>query len=96
MRCHYWYHLVTELEPNVLARMRENPAGVRFRDLLQVCRLFFGEPRQRTGSHVVFRTPWAGDPRVNIQPSGQMARAYQVRQVLNAIDRLQQETGRGH
>jgi hypothetical protein len=87
---------MTALAPDVLARMRENPAGVPFRDLLQVCRVFFGEPRQRTGSHVVFRTPWAGDPRVNIQPSGRMAKAYHVRQVLDAIDRLQQETGRGH
>jgi hypothetical protein len=40
----------------------------------------------------VFGTPWPGDPRVNIQRStGGKAKAYQVRQVLKAIDKLQEE-----
>lgn len=33
--------------------------------------------------------PWPGDPRVNIQNSNGRAKAYQVRQVLEAIDRLE-------
>jgi hypothetical protein len=38
---------------------------------------------------MIYRTPWPGDPRVNIQNAGGMAKAYQVRQVLKAIDRLE-------
>jgi hypothetical protein len=37
---------------------------------------------------LVFKTPWAGDPRVNIQEDKGKAKAYQVRQVLSAIDKL--------
>ncbi|MAT05242.1 MAG: hypothetical protein CL424_09395 [Acidimicrobiaceae bacterium] len=37
-------------------------------------------------------TPWPGDPRVNIQKSkGGKAKPYQVRQVLKAIDKLNEE-----
>ncbi len=40
----------------------------------------------------MFKTPWPGDPRVNIQKSkGGKAKAYQVRQVLKAIDKLNGE-----
>jgi hypothetical protein len=35
----------------------------------------------------VFKTPWPGDPRVNIQNSNGQAKPYQVRQVLAAIDK---------
>jgi hypothetical protein len=36
--------------------------------------------------------PWAGDPRINLQlGSGGKAKPYQVRQALQAIDRLLQE-----
>ena len=69
--------------------MRQNPKGVRFQDLRRVCDHYFGPPRQQTGSHHVYRTPWPGDPRVNIQNDGMMAKPYQVRQVLKAIDRLE-------
>jgi len=33
--------------------------------------------------------PWSGDPRVNIQNDKGMAKIYQVRQVLKAIERLE-------
>jgi hypothetical protein len=40
----------------------------------------------------VFKTPWAGDPRVNIQRSrGGEAKPNQVRQVLKAIEKLNEE-----
>ena len=42
------------------------------------------------GSLVVFKTPWPGDPRVNIQNDKGKARAYQVRQVLLAVDKLKE------
>ena len=71
--------------------MERNPKGVRFRDLCQVCDHYFGEPRQRSTSHRVYRMPWKGDPRVNIQNDKNMAKPYQVRQVLAAIKRLNDE-----
>jgi hypothetical protein len=76
----------------LLEAMRNAPQNIAYDDLLAVCVTFFGQPRQRGTSHAVFRTPWPGDPRVNIQrSSGGKAKAYQVRQVLRAIDKLQEE-----
>jgi hypothetical protein len=71
----------------IVAAMRQNPRGVRYSDLHKVCEHFFGEPRQSGGSHAVFKTPWPGDPRVNIQNDKGKAKPYQVRQVLAAIDK---------
>jgi hypothetical protein len=73
----------------IVARLRRNPKGIRFADLCKVCDHYFGEPRQKRSSHRVYRTPWIGDPRVNIQDSKGKAKAYQVRQVLKAIERLE-------
>jgi hypothetical protein len=61
---------------------------VRFAELLKLCEEHFGAARQRGTSHAVFKTPWPGDPRVNIQNDKGKAKAYQVRQVLLAIDKL--------
>ena len=58
--------------------------------MYRICVHFFGTSRQSGGSHAVFATPWEGDPRVNIQNNHGMAKAYQVRQVLSAIDRLRE------
>ena len=73
----------------IVAKMRQNPKGIRYRDLCKVCDFYFGEARQMGSSHRIYKTPWPGDPRVNIQNAGGMAKAYQVRQVLRAIDRLE-------
>lgn len=67
---------------------RENPANVRFADLRRLCAHYFGTPRQ-SGSHLVFKIPWPGDPRGNIQDRHGKAKPYQVEQVLAAIDRLE-------
>jgi hypothetical protein len=76
--------------------LRANPAQVRFRDAVKVATHYFGEPRQRRTSHCVWKMPWAGDPRVNLQRGqGGMAKAYQVRQLLAAIDRLSLPTDEG-
>jgi hypothetical protein len=64
---------------------------VRFADLDKVRRHYFGEPRQNKTSHIKFRTPWQGEPYVNIQDWSGMAKPYQVRQVLDAIDRLEDD-----
>jgi hypothetical protein len=71
--------------------MKLNPINVRFSDLCKVCNFYFGEPRQKGTSHRIYKTPWLGDPRVNIQNSKGKAKAYQVRQVLRAIERLADE-----
>jgi len=76
---------------DILAQMKRNPKDVRFSDLCKVCDHYFGKPRQGGSSHRVYRTPWQGDPRVNIQSKKGKARAYQVRQVLMAIERLEFE-----
>ncbi len=78
----------------ILDKMRREPQNVRFADLKKVCEAYFGAPRQSGSSHAVFKTPWAGDPRVNIQNDKGMAKAYQVRQVLRAIDKFEQEQHR--
>ncbi len=72
----------------ILGQMQASPTGVRFADLAKVCEHFFGPPRQSGSSHAVFKTPWQGDPRVNIQNDKGKAKAYQVRQVLEAISKL--------
>jgi len=76
----------------VLRQMRAEPAAVRFADLQRVCEHFFGRPRQNGSSHAIYKTSWPGDPRVNIQNDKGMAKAYQVRQVLRAIERLSTES----
>ena len=53
-----------------------------------MCDEYFGEPRQKGTSHRIYRTPWPGDPRVNIQDAKGMAKPYQVRQVIRAIEKL--------
>ncbi|HEY5864095.1 MAG TPA: toxin HicA [Candidatus Tectomicrobia bacterium] len=73
--------------------MRRHPHGIRFRDLCRVCDFFFGKARQGGSSHRLYKTPWQGDPRVNIQNDKGMAKPYQARQVLRAIDRLEAERG---
>ena len=73
----------------ILEQMRREPASVRFADLHKLCEFYFGKARQRGGSHSIFKTPWPGDPRVNIQNDKGKAKAYQVKQVLLALDRLE-------
>jgi len=71
----------------IVEAMHASPQSIRFSDLHKVCEHYFGEPRQTSGSHAVFKTPWPGDPRVNIQNDKGKAKAYQVRQVLKAIEK---------
>ena len=73
----------------ILDQMRREPSSVRFADICKVCEAYFGKPRQAGTSHVLFKTPWVGDPRINIQDDKGKAKAYQVRQVLLAIDKLE-------
>ena len=74
---------------DILAQVKRNPRHVRFNDLCKVCDHFFGKPRQGSSSHRIYKTPWQGDPRINIQNHKGKAKAYQVKQVLLAIERLE-------
>jgi len=76
--------------------MRRAPGNIRYADLRKVCVEYFGEPRQSGTSHAIFKTPWSGDPRINIQNDRGKARAYQVRQVLLAIDKLKEVQREAH
>ena len=73
----------------ILKQMKQNPKNVRFADLCKICDLYFGQARQKSSSHRVYKTQWQGDPRVNIQNQKGKAKSYQVKQVLKAIDRLE-------
>lgn len=76
----------------LIAGMRNAPQNVAYSDLRKVCVHYFGEPRQDGTSHAVFKTPWHGDPRVNIQKAkGGKAKPYQVTQVMKAIDKYEEE-----
>lgn len=76
----------------IIEQMRTEPANVRFTDLRKICEAYFGPPRQSGTSHLIFRTPWAGDPCINIQRAGDKAKPYQVRQVLTALEKLDEPT----
>ncbi|MDP1902513.1 MAG: toxin HicA [Rubrivivax sp.] len=76
----------------ILEQMRREPAGVRFVDLKKVCEHYFSAARQAGSSHAIYKTPWAGDPRVNIQNANGRAKTYQVRQVLQAVERVERQS----
>jgi hypothetical protein len=75
-----------------LEAMERSPRNVRVSSLATLCEQYFGAPRAKGTSHHVYRTPWAGDPRVHIQKgkSGK-AKTYQVKQVLAAIRKLREQ-----
>jgi len=76
----------------ILRQMNENPMGVRFTELRKICEYYFGKSRQSGSSHCIFKTPWPGNPRVNIQSDKGLAKSYQVRQVLHAIQKLKENS----
>lgn len=78
---------------DIVADMKRNPKDIRFVDLCQVCDFYFGEPRQKGGTHRIYTTPWQGDPRINIQNFKGRAKAYQVKQVLLALEQMEVEHG---
>lgn len=76
---------------DIITMMRRNLKSIKYNDLCIICEHYFGMPRQTGSSHSVYKTPWQGDPRVNIQNDKGMAKAYQLRQVLKAIERLEKQ-----
>ena len=76
----------------ILQTMRQDSGNVNFSDFRKVCEHYFGKPRQDGSSHAIFKTPWPGDPRVNIQNAKGKAKSYQVKQVLQAIEKLESKS----
>jgi len=77
---------------NIVKQLERNPNNVRFADLCKICEYYFGEARLKGGHHI-YKTPWQGDPRINIQNDNGKGKAYQVRQVIKAIKRLEAQSG---
>ncbi|MFA5399698.1 MAG: toxin HicA [Dehalococcoidia bacterium] len=84
---------MTDAIAKIVKQMRGNPQNIRFSDLCRVCEYYFGSPRQRDSSHCIYKTPWQGDPRINIQDDNGKAKVYQVGQVLRAIAKLEAQNG---
>ena len=64
-----------------------NLKNTKFDDLRKICTKYFGNSGIK-GSHHIFKTPWRGDHRINIQKEGKMAKPYQVKLVLKALEKL--------
>ncbi|MDQ1239481.1 MAG: hypothetical protein QG577_1667 [Thermodesulfobacteriota bacterium] len=75
----------------ILEKMRRSPSNIKFGDACKVCEHYFGEPRQKSSSHRIFKVPWITPPLINIQNFKGKAKEYQVRQVLGAIEELEDE-----
>ena len=75
----------------ILEKIQQSPNNIRFSELCNICDHYFGSARQSGTSHRVYRTPWIGDPRVNIQNDRGKAKSYQVKQVLKAIEKLENQ-----
>lgn len=71
---------------DTVQRMRSG-SSITFNELAHICEHYFGPPRI-SGSHHIYKTPWPGDPRVNIQNDKGKAKTYQIRQVLQPIEKL--------
>lgn len=80
------YHYVMPSVAKILAEMRANPRNISYAELAKVCEHHFGPARNTGGSHAVYKTPWPGDPRVNIQNDHGRAKAYQVTQAIEKLE----------
>jgi len=78
---------------DVIKELERSPSNVRFTDLCKICDYYFGEARQKGSSHRIYKTPWQGDPRVNIQEKDDKGKDFQVKQVIKAIKRLEIQNG---
>ena len=74
----------------ILQNMKASRSNIRFEDALKVCEHYFGKPRIR-GSHYSFKASWQGVPWINIQNKSGKIAFYQVKQILDAIKKLEGE-----
>lgn len=76
----------------MLKRARENPAGLRFEQALALAEALGFQHRRTKGSHRIYARD--GIPEfVNLQNVDGMAKAYQVRQLLDLVDRYALDEG---
>lgn len=75
----------------LLDRARNHPGGLRFRELLRLAACHGFEPTRHRGSHVVLSAERAPRPLVVQEVKGR-AKAYQVRQLLQVIDGIEERT----
>lgn len=73
----------------LLERARSDASGLRFRDLLRLAACYGFEPTRQRGSHVVLSAVGARRPLV-VQDVKGRAKAYQVRQLLDVIERMEE------
>jgi hypothetical protein len=73
---------------DLILELDGNETNIRFARLVLICETVFGKGRS-SGSHHIFKTPWVGDPRINVQRIGKKAKPYQVKQVVIALRKLQ-------
>lgn len=71
-----------------IEKLEREKASTRFSALMRICEEYFG-PARKKGSHHIFKTPWPGDPRLNLQSDKGKAKPYQVEQVVSALKRLE-------
>ena len=67
---------------------RRNPAGLRFVDACHLAECFGWELSRRKGSHHLYKRPGAFGM-INLQNVRGMAKPYQVRQLVRAIEELE-------
>ena len=73
-----------------LQALEGSQANIKFSRLVKICTSFFGRPRTKGGHHI-FKMPWPGDPRINLQKVGSDAKPYQVRDVIRALRQLREQ-----
>jgi hypothetical protein len=74
---------------DVIDKLEREKNSTRFAYLARVCQEHFGRERVK-GSHHIFKTPWPGDPRINLQKVKGNAKSYQVEQVIQVLLKLQE------
>jgi hypothetical protein len=74
----------------LLQRARSDPRSLRYRELCQLAECFEFVFKRQKGSHAIYSRP--AFPRLmNFQDVKGMAKPYQVRQLLAAIDELTEQ-----
>ncbi|HKG45429.1 MAG TPA: hypothetical protein VKB02_01785 [Pyrinomonadaceae bacterium] len=72
-----------------IEKLEQRKNSIQFAYLARLCQEHFGRERIN-GSHHIFKTPWQGDPRINLQRVRGKAKPYQVEQVISALERLRE------
>ena len=76
----------------LLAKARRAPNGLTFRELCALAECYGFELRRIAGSHRAYQRP-RQPRRLSFQPAGKMAKGYQVRQLVKAIDEIEDLDG---